>query len=505
MLVVGAGPTGLMAANQLNRFGVDFIIVDKKSGPTIESRAIAVTARSLEIYQQMGLDQEAIQRGKMIQSFNLYSQGKRKVEVKVGEIGKGLSEFSYMLALEQSRNEELLASNLTRKGKRVHWNVEFVELKEYKDSILATVKQDGMVSEIKAQYLIACDGANSAVRQQLNFSFKGGTYSHKFFLADTIMKWDQSYDRLVIAPGDKNFCAFLPLHQEKGYRVIGSFPKKYFQREDLSFGDIEDVIKNTIGVKVEFETVNWFATYKLHHRGVDHFAEGRVFLAGDSAHIHSPAGGQGMNTGLQDSYNLCWKLAIVLNGKARPTLLDTYNEERLPFARWLLRFTDQLFNAITNDSWILGLLRKYVVFNLVGFIPTLSWVRPRIFKVLSQIWYSYRGRSLTLHASKQKLKFKSGDRLPYLGKGNIYPQLTATSFHLLHVHSDPLMPALLKSVSQLFPFPIKTVECQLTTSWANLGVISELFILVRPDNYIAFMFDKWDEKLIKDYLNRYFV
>lgn len=505
VLIVGAGPTGLMAANQLARFDINFILMDRKPGPTIESRAIAVTARSLEIYQQMGIHQEAIRGGKRIESFNLYSQGEKKIEVQVGEIGKGLSEFSYMLAFEQSKNEELLVSQLTKLGKSIHWDYEFVELKEHKNSIKAITAHQGEKYEIQAQYLIACDGANSAVRQQLKFSFKGGTYDHKFFVADTSLRWDQPYNKLIIAPGDKNFCAFLPLYGDIRYRVIGSFPREFFNKEDLTFSDIENTVIHTLGIKVEFESVNWFSTYKLHHRRADHFREGCVFLAGDSAHIHSPAGGQGMNTGLQDAYNISWKLAMVIKNYARISLVNTYDEERLPFAKWLIQFTDRGFNFMTSDSLFVKFFRKYVAFNMVGIVPRISWVRPMMFRVLSQIWYSYAGRSLSASYSRQRLKFKAGDRLPYLENNNIYPELTDASFHLIHVHSDALDSILQKKIMSWFPFPLKIVECRSNRDWSKLGVFTELFILLRPDNYVALVFDKLDRINIQSYLRRHFM
>ncbi|MCI0750459.1 MAG: FAD-dependent monooxygenase [Flammeovirgaceae bacterium] len=505
VLIIGAGPTGLMAANQLSRFGIDFIIADTKSGPTKESRAIAVTARSLEIYQQMGIVQEAISGGKPITFFNLYSNGKLKGEVKIGEIGKGLSEFSYMLTFEQSKNEELLAYQLVRQGKVIYWNYEFIELKEHKEKIRAVLSHDHEFTEVNAAYLIACDGANSAVRQQLNFSFKGGTYSHKFFVADTVMKWNLAYNRLIIAPGDQNFCAFLPLYSDGGYRVIGTLPKKYFNKEDISFQDIKRIVINTLGLDVEFESVHWFSTYKLHHRGVDHFSDGRVFLAGDSSHIHSPAGGQGMNTGLQDAYNLCWKLALVLQGHAKPTLLNTYNEERLPFAKWLLQFTDRGFNIMTSDKWFVKIFRKYIALNFAKPVLKNPWIRPIIFKVISQIWYSYHSRSLSKSVSGQRLRFKAGDRLPFFSEGNIYPNFTKASFHLLHVDFTPLSVELRAKIIMSFPFPINLVEADLNHSWKKLGVTRELFILVRPDNYIGFISDSLDEIKTRKHLEKHFI
>lgn len=230
VLIIGAGPTGLMAANQLMRFGIDFIILDKKSGPTKESRAILVTARSLEIYQQMGLSDQIISGGKLVKSFNIYSQGKRMVELMIGEMGKGLSEFSHIVAFEQSKNEELLVENLKKNSQSIYWNHEFVHLEDQEDAIRVAIKNDFEEVGIKAKYLIACDGASSPVRNQLNFTFKGGTYAHRFFVADTTIQWEQGYDKLILTPGPKNFCGFFPLYGNESIRMIGTLPKSILAR-----------------------------------------------------------------------------------------------------------------------------------------------------------------------------------------------------------------------------------------------------------------------------------
>ncbi|HEX9649794.1 MAG TPA: FAD-dependent monooxygenase [Cyclobacteriaceae bacterium] len=499
VLIVGAGPTGLMAANQLQRFGIDFMIIDKKSGPTMESRAIAVTARSLEIYEQMGLSDTAIQEGQRIEIFNLYVKGKPRVSVKIGEIGKGLSDFSYMLAFEQSKNEVLLSRNLYNHGKSIHWNYEFVEIKENQDNVTVLARNPDIEVEITALYLIACDGAGSPIRQHLNFSFRGGTYKHKFFVADAILKWSIPYDQLIISPGTENFCAFLPLQGNHTYRIIGTLPKSYFNTETVTFHDIREVVIRTLGIEIEFEQVNWFSTYKLHHRGVNKFDNNRVFLAGDAAHIHSPAGGQGMNTGLQDAYNLCWKLALVLKGQAFESLLKTYNEERLPFAKWLLRFTDRGFNMMTNRNFFIRKFRELIAINLVKWVPRVGFIRPVIFKVLSQIWYSYHGFSLAQSSTRQNLKFVSGDRLPYFPGEKFYSLFKNPSFHLLCLTNTSISDIQKQNLQDSFPFHIKIIEQKINEMWNKLGVVSELYIVVRPDNYILFIADSIHKNILEHY------
>ena len=252
VLVVGAGPTGLMAANQLQRFGVEHLVIDTKSGPTDESRAIAITARSLEIYQQMGLSDIALEQGKKMIAFGAYLGGKRRARVNIGEFGKGQSDFSYLLAFEQSRNETLLTQNLERNGGKVLWNYEFIELTDYRDQISARIKNSDSELTIHAKYLIGCEGANSPVRNQLDFNFEGGTYDHRFFVADTVMDWKLPYDEIGVFPGDDNFCAFFSLRGEKCMRVIGTLPLEYATREDVGFDDIKKLLIETTGVPIEF-------------------------------------------------------------------------------------------------------------------------------------------------------------------------------------------------------------------------------------------------------------
>ncbi len=476
-----------MAANQLARFGTDFIIIDQKDGPTKQSRAIAVTSRSLEIYQQMGLIDDILRDGQPIKSFSVYHEGKRQGEVVLGEIGHGLSEFNYFMGYEQSKNEELLYRNLRAQGKDVSWNTGFVSLSENEETIRVIALSGQEEVTITASYLIACDGANSPVRHQLKMPFVGGTYENKFYVADTILKWNEGYERLSVFPGDKNFAGFFPMKGNSNYRIVGTLPVEYFTKDLITFEDIEQSIRETIKVPIKFEKVNWFSIYNLHHRRVENFTHGRVFLAGDAAHIHSPAGGQGMNTGLQDAYNLAWKMSFVLKGYLSPKILDTYTEERLPFAKWLMSFTDRGFNVLTSDNWLVSFLRKNIVLRIVGSVLRIKWIRPTIFKTVSQIWYSYADMSLSYTDTNQKLKFKAGDRLPYVTDvdGNsLYHHLTGPSFHLIHLTNTSSPEEMKIGNVPGVKYPIKKITLPITEAWKKLGVIRDLYILVRPDNYI---------------------
>jgi hypothetical protein len=284
-------------------------------------------------------------------------------------------------------------------------------------------------------------------------------------------------------------------------------PKSYRDKVAISFKELEAVIKETIKIPVAFKSVNWFSVYKLHHRCVETFSVDRCFLAGDAAHVHSPAGGQGMNTGLQDTYNLSWKLWMVLSGHAGKKLLNTYHAERYPFAKWLLKFTDRIFGFMTSNNTLIYRLRRYLmpaIFKMVSFSPTM---RKGIFTTLSQIWYSYKHSPLSVQHTARSLKFKAGDRFPFIliendGKmQSCYHLLTGPKFCLLCIGTD----AELKQTSipnAMVPL-INIVVLPLSVNWQKLGVRKQIYILVRPDNYIGLISDQMQEGILLSYFRRY--
>lgn len=505
VIIIGAGPTGLMAACQLSRFGIEFVIADRKSKPTEESRAMIVTARSMEIYQQMGLSDTILDKGKIISSLSVISRGKEKVDFPIGKSGEGLTDFPYMLAFEQSANERLMYETLQQQNKQVLWCTEFISLQQEKDHVMVRLKKiNGEEILVRGKYLVACDGAGSAVRQFLKCRFEGGTYENKFFVADTKLSWDQPFNKLIAAPSRKNFSAFFPMHGDQHYRVLGTLPKAYRHQENISFNQLEEVIRSTIGIPLRFEEVNWFSIYHLHHRCADKFRINRCFLAGDAAHIHSPAGGQGMNTGLQDVYNLSWKLAMVLRSYASDRLLNTYHIERYPFAKWLLKFTDRIFGFMTSSNVLISFLRLNLLNLFIGRMISKTSSGVRIFRIFSQIWYSYKNSPLSVQQTKQKLSFGAGDRFPYVmvntdGKIQSCSCLfTAPKFHFVviadghEVFQESNIPGQLKAI-------IEVINLPLSDEWMAIGVKKPLYILVRPDNHIAMACDEFNESRLLTY------
>ena len=227
--------------------------------------------------------------------------------------------------------------------------------------------------------------------------------------------------------------AFFPMPGEKRWRIVGAFPEGFDKDEgEVLYEEIEARIKEEAELELDITRVDWFSTYKVHTRHVEKFSSGRCFLAGDSAHIHTPAGGQGMNTGIQDAYNLAWKMALVLKGSASQRILDTYNEERLPNARRLLQTTDRMFNLAAGTDWFLNLIRTTIFPPMAKFILSIDAVKKRFFPLISQIGITYRDSSLSAHDGDEHFKVRAGDRMPYfvVDGRSIYDRLRAPTFHL---------------------------------------------------------------------------
>jgi 2-polyprenyl-6-methoxyphenol hydroxylase-like FAD-dependent oxidoreductase len=504
IIIIGAGPTGLSLACQLIRHGINFVVIEKNDTVTRFSKAIGVQARTLEIYDQIGLAQPAIERGTIASRVRLIEGGEIRGEMHLQNFGKDLSQYPYMLMLEQSKNEELLYDFVRSHGHDVRWNTELESFSQDATGVTAQIKTPSGESEtIRGKFLVGCDGASSPVRHGLGLTFAGSTFERLFYVADARVDWDFPHDALHVCLAREVFVAFFPMPGENRYRIVGTFPEsKNEEQGEVVYEEIEREIKEQVKLKLEMSDVRWFSLYKVHSRRVNAFSKGRCFLAGDSAHIHSPAGAQGMNTGIGDAYNLAWKLALVVKGIARESLLDTYNEERLANAQRLLESTDRMFEFAAGSHWLMSFIRTTIFPPVAGFVSSLDTFSKRIFPLISQIGINYRNASLSQHTDDEREHVKAGDRLPYflVDGQSVFDKLKQPKFHLL-LFSRGNRDDFCEDFSSWFGH---LADCHVVPLSAKVRDLfeteDEFCVFLRPDNQIAFISSEISPGLVGQYL-----
>jgi 2-polyprenyl-6-methoxyphenol hydroxylase-like FAD-dependent oxidoreductase len=494
VLVVGAGPTGLMLANQLARRGVRSLILDRHPGPSLETRALGVQARTLEIYAHLGIVERALELGKRATGANMWAQGRRAARLPLGDIGRGLSPYPFLLILGQDDNERLLGEALRDRGTAVAWNTELIGLTQETDRVLARLRQpDGTIREVSAAWVAGCDGARSAVRELNGIAFHGAPYEHVFFVADTRMTGPMVPDELNIYLWREGFHLFFPMRGADHWRVVGIVPPPLRGREDLTLDALIPSIRQEAGSGLSLQECSWFSTYRIHHRRAERFRDRRCFLLGDAAHIHSPVGAQGMNTGLQDAYNLGWKLALVISGSAREALLDSYESERIPVARRLLRTTDRGFSLVVSDSRLAGLFRTRFAPRLLALAMRLERVQRLAFRTISQTGIAYPNSPLSetlpgLPAGAPR----AGDRFPWLRltfsadgpAEDVFGKLDDTRFTLI-VIGQPAPPGAVPGLGDLLRTLVVPGSPANDRELTRARIPRPAFYLLRPDGHVG--------------------
>lgn len=489
VLIIGAGPTGLVLALWLRRQGIAFRIVDEAPEAGTASRALVVHARTLEFYAMAGIAEAAIAGGLTFAAANVWARRRRVARLSFGDIGRGLSAFPYMLILPQDAHERILAAGLSRLGVTVERGIALAGIEETADGVAATLRHaDGREERAGARFIAGCDGARSTLRHLLGIGFPGGTYEEMFYVADVEGRGERFNAELHVCLEPGAFAAVFPLRAPGQGRLVGILPPGAPEGGAAGWVAVAAHVRRHLGL--EIDRVNWFSTYRVHHRVARSFRRGRAFLLGDAAHIHSPAGGQGMNTGIGDAVNLGWKLGAVLRG-ADPALLASYEAERRAFAELLVRTTDRGFRAGVSGGALAVLLRNVIAPALLPWLSRLVPVRRFAFRTLSQTRISWRASPLS---EGRAGRLAAGDRLPYAegAGGHSHEGLDGLAWQALVLAE---------------PSPALAAECaarglRLRRLPQRLpGVPGTALLLLRPDGHVGFAAPVQDAAGLARYLD----
>jgi 2-polyprenyl-6-methoxyphenol hydroxylase-like FAD-dependent oxidoreductase len=492
VLIAGAGPTGLVLALWLVRQGVHVRIVDRSAGPGTSSRAMAVQARTLELYRQLDLVDEIVAGGLRNPAINLWVKGERRARLSFRDAGRELTPYPFVLIYPQDRHERVLVRRLEEAGVKVERNTELLGFDQDADGVVARLRGPGGESLCRAAWLAGCDGAHSIGRHQLGTGFEGGTYQHTFYVADVAVSGPAANGEIHLSVEDGDFAGLFAYDERGNARLIGAVrDTEVREGHTLAFEDVRQRAIASLGLKIG--QVNWFSTYRVHHRVTGHYRSGRVLLLGDAAHVHSPAGGQGMNTGIGDAINVAWKLAHVLQGRAPHTLVDSYETERKAFARKLVETTDRVFSFVIAEGGFADFVRTRIAPLFASAAYGIEPVRAFLFRVLSQTGIQYPDSTLSAGSAGP---VHGGDRLPwtgYDGPDNHAP-LSAIAWQV-HVYGS--------ARPELETWCAHRRIALHRYDWSDAcqaaGLTRDAVYLIRPDTYVALAERSGDPEVLEAY------
>lgn len=505
VLVVGAGPTGLIAANLLARSGVAVRIVEQRAEATRESRAFAVQARTLELMRSIGLTERFVASGVRADSVNIHVKGRFRGGLDFARADTGDTPFPFILMIPQSRTEAILAEDCAALGITIERGMTVTELAQ--DEAGVTTRGAGPAGPagafaIRSRYVVGADGSHSVVRAAADFGWHGDMLPQRFLLADCKVDWPLDHDHFRVFLNRQRIGLFLPLDGTKLSRVMATDLSGSFDDGDaskpapLDLAEMQEGLSQAIALPVRLSDPVWITRYRAHHRFVDRYRQRRLFVAGDAAHIHSPAGGQGMNTGLQDAANLVWKLAAVLRG-APDALLDSYDAERRPVGEQVVRSTGKLFAAAAGQAGWQAAARDRVVSTLLPLISRAAPFQTKAFRNASQRAIAYPPS--TVASGTPSTRAGPGTRAPDAPLANgrtMFDQLAGFDFHVVGLANRALRPDdRVQDIDGAGPEGdlIGTDEGS-AELFARYGVAADdaATLLVRPDGYIAWRADRLD-------------
>jgi 2-polyprenyl-6-methoxyphenol hydroxylase-like FAD-dependent oxidoreductase len=455
IVVIGAGPVGLFLANECARRGLRYRLIEERPTQSEYSKALAIFPRTMEIFDMAGVVGPFLESANRVTSVAMISHGHTLAHMK---FEPQESPYSFVAMVPQNVTEELLAAELKRRGGTIEYETTFVSAKQLDDHVNVTLDHNGKLIRLNASFVVGCDGAHSTVRHSLNIPFEGGEYEARFLLVDAETNQVLPADELQLCPNESGPLAIFPMSANRR-RIIATI--------DEPEGDVPslDLVRKVSAQRApkgfEVLALNWSSYFRIHHRHVARLRDGRMFIAGDAAHIHSPFGGQGMNTGLQDVWNLIWKLDLALHGLANDQLLDSYTAERLPVIKNVIDTTDFLTKVMGTPNKFAQALRNAI-------IPMVSRLAPfqhAFVQRLSELGIAYHGSPIVDGPGKryfdESIRGGAGIRSRFL-----------------------LM------ISDRVDSSIKNEAAQLCESLENIVELRALkepgITLVRPDGYIAY-------------------
>ncbi|KAI2606663.1 FAD binding domain-containing protein [Hypoxylon sp. NC1633] len=411
VLIVGGGPTGVTLALELAAQGIPFRVIDKELQRSDKSRALGIQPRTLELLNRHGDVRKLISQGNLSSGTTFYLNGKKVADVDISGLAEDTA-FPLILIISQCQTEEFLDGCLAKHGFAVEHGLEAISIVQDPKGVTVKIRKPDRTEEtVRAKYVVGADGAHSSVRRAAKgLTFQGAAYPQDFILCDAHIKnATMPWNRFSLCIG-KGSLAVFPLH-DGTCRVVASRlgPKA---KSDPKFEDFQVMLDQLLPGAGELYDPTWITQFHLHHRGVNSYRDSRLFVAGDAAHIHSPAGAQGMNTGIQDSINLGWKLAKVIRGERPDSFLDSYDSERRPIGQHLLETSDKMF------TWGCSTNPFFIHFRNLLFTWVLPWSvssrnrRANIFKFISEFGISYRSSSAVGTASGFSGPVMGGDRAP---------------------------------------------------------------------------------------------
>jgi len=525
VLIVGAGPTGLTLAAQLAAHGVRPRLIDRNLERVRESRALAVQPRTLEVFAGLGVTDQLLEHGNRAVQLRIHA-GRRETAVPLFDFGLADTAYPYLLFLSQAETERILVDHLTAAGITVEREVQLVDLQPGPDEVSAVLRHDnGREERINARYVVGCDGAHSTVRTTAGIGFEGSSYPQTFVLADAEADGIDRGAAHAFLSG-RSMLFFFPLVTPANWRLLVMRPPTDTTPLDapVNLDEVQALADSNTNGKVRIHDPVWMTNFRLHHRAATAYRAGRVFLAGDAAHIHSPAGAQGMNTGIQDAVNLAWKLAHTLRGVTDPALLDTYQPERAPVGARVLRFTDRAYTIATSTNPIVRFARTRVVPAIIPLVLKPRALRAYAFRTVSQLAIRYRSSPLSAngpHAPRRGAK--AGDRLPdapiiHDGQNTTLHAVTARpGWHLLLCGRTSAWPA--RELAPLGEHHTDLVTVHHLASTATPGALQDsdgsalrrlglatndtAVYLVRPDGHIGYRSGGNDLTGLHAYLRRW--